>query len=1181
MAEERPDFVLIQEPWVNGGRICGLRTPGYNLYANGCVGKPRTCILANKKLNVFLLHSYSSNDTTVVSWETSKRKYRLASCYMPYDEVAVPSQLFKELVRDAEASKCSIILGCDSNAHHNLWGSTDINERGELLFNYLIGSKLLLCNKGSMPTFITRNRQEVLDITLVSEELVDKITHWRVLEEHSFSDHRYIECIIEENVVREEKFRNHRKTNWQMHMQELKKRIPMIPPFQPEKKEDLDILVKRFTDSCRQALEVACPLTHSRGRIRPPWWTPILKNMQKNCRRQFNSAKLSQEDIEWDNYHNHLRAYKKEVRKAKRNSWKSFCSDIEDTAEVSRLRKIMTQSKHSIGYLQKPDHSWTESSKETLGLLMDTHFPDSSENLTGGHIMGSEVSSETPPLDIVSDDNVYWAIGSFKPYKTPGPDGLFPAQLQQSLSYTINWITTMFRGALKLNYIPSTWREVKVIYIPKAGKSSHINPKDFRPISLSSFLLKTLERLIEIHIKDILNPRKMAVSQHAYSKGRSTETALSSVVAEIEKSLEIKEYTLVAFLDIEGAFNNIQPKAILSALKDLGISEPLRKLIEQMLLGRSIISTLGASTMYRSVRRGTPQGGVLSPLLWVLTMNKMLVDLEKKGIHVVAYADDVAVSVRGKFPNTLASLMQTILNEINRWAVSCGLNLNASKTELVLFTKKHSTPEITPPFLNGTRLTIGDKASYLGLILDRKLSWKQNLEARVKKAATALYTCKRMVGPRWGLTPRVAHWLYTAIVRPIMTYGIVVWWPITEKKYAIRSMESIQRAASICISGALRTTPSQALNIILHLLPTDLYCKQMAAKSALRLREASLLVACNKGHSRILRKFPVLPITTDFRNPVELNLNPVLNITFPSREEWERDVVDKEEGISFYTDGSKLDNRVGGGVFSAKLDTKIAFRLPDHCSVFQAEVTAIKESLLVLTKSVITTRSVFIYTDSQAALKSLMSHRISSKTVKDCHDLLADLSSYFTINLQWVPGHSDIPGNCVADELARAGTTLQLDPGKVDINMPLATCRYLIDKHVINIAECQWNQSLTCSTSRQTWQEWNMSRTCRLLKFKRNDIRTLVGVLTGHCLIGRHASRLGAPYNDYCRSCQEVEEEETIKHLLCDCAALYRKRIATIGRGFLDDVSEVAQIKLVSLMKFIRSTGWFREEPIE
>ena len=67
-----------------------------------------------------------------------------------------------------------------------------------------------------------------------------------------------------------------------------------------------------------------------------------------------------------------------------------------------------------------------------------------------------------------------------------------------------------------------------------------------------------------------------------------------------------------------------------------------------------------------------------------------------------------------------------------------------------------------------------------------------------------------------------------------------------------------------------------------------------------------------------------------------------------------------------------------------------------------------------------------IYTD--AALRSLKSFRVSSKLVKECLDLLVELTSYFTINLQWVPGHSDIPGNCEADELAR--TTLQLDSGK-------------------------------------------------------------------------------------------------------------------------------------------------------
>ena len=110
------------------------------------------------------------------------------------------------------------------------------------------------------------------------------------------------------------------------------------------------------------------------------------------------------------------------------------------------------------------------------------------------------------------------------------------------------------------------------------------------------------------------------------------------------------------------------------------------------------------------------------------------------------------------------------------------------------------------------------------------------------------------------------------------------------------------------------------------------------------------------------------------------------NIAFP-----------QHTGISIYTNGSELNKQVTGGVFSAKLDTKITFRLPDHCSVFHLEITVIKESAFVLTKSALTTRNVFIYTDSQTALKSLNYFRVSSKLVKECLDLLVDLTS---INVQ-------------------------------------------------------------------------------------------------------------------------------------------------------------------------------------
>jgi len=215
--------------------------------------------------------------------------------------------------------------------------------------------------------------------------------------------------------------------------------------------------------------------------------------------------------------------------------------------------------------------------------------------------------------NISNPDRIQWAVNSFKPFKSPGPDGFFPAQLQRTLDMSLPWLTAIFHGCLALNHIPTRWLDVKVIFIPKAGKPSHTNPKDFRPISLSSFLLKTLERLIDTHIRLTIDHSLLSDAQHAYRKGRSTDTALHSLVYSIERGFRNKEYSLAAFLDIEGAFNNVTPTAITCALTELGIERPIVGLIHTMLTSRVVHSTMGPAHSTRNVSRGTPQGGVLSP----------------------------------------------------------------------------------------------------------------------------------------------------------------------------------------------------------------------------------------------------------------------------------------------------------------------------------------------------------------------------------------------------------------------------------------------------------------------------------------------------------------------------------------------------------------------------------------
>jgi len=103
----------------------------------------------------------------------------------------------------------------------------------------------------------------------------------------------------------------------------------------------------------------------------------------------------------------------------------------------------------------------------------------------------------------------------------------------------------------------------------------------------------------------------------------------------------------------------------------------------------------------------------------------------------VAFADDVVLLVIGPFLDTISNLMEGALIKLSDWAKSCGLGVNPTKTELMLFTKKTKILNFNLPRLNGQRLKLSHKAKYLGVILDPKLSWKLNIEERVRKACTA------------------------------------------------------------------------------------------------------------------------------------------------------------------------------------------------------------------------------------------------------------------------------------------------------------------------------------------------------------------------------------------------------------------------------------------------------------
>ena len=179
----------------------------------------------------------------------------------------------------------------------------------------------------------------------------------------------------------------------------------------------------------------------------------------------------------------------------------------------------------------------------------------------------------------------------------------------------------------------------------KENKKTMMNTQKARK---TEFLLKTLEKLYDRYIRD--GPLKrfpLSTFQHAYRPGRSCETALHQLVSRNGKSLFYKESSL--FLDIEGAFNKLQFEVVKRAALRHGLQPTVICWLLSLLRCRLLTISINEANVKALAIQGCPQGGVLSPLMWSMAVDDLLNLLGRSDIFAQAYADDVVVSVAGKF----------------------------------------------------------------------------------------------------------------------------------------------------------------------------------------------------------------------------------------------------------------------------------------------------------------------------------------------------------------------------------------------------------------------------------------------------------------------------------------------------------------------------------------------------
>ena len=232
-------------------------------------------------------------------------------------------------------------------------------------------------------------------------------------------------------------------------------------------------------------------------------------------------------------------------------------------------------------------------------------------------------------------------------------------------------------------------------------------------------------------------------SQYGFRSQHSCQDAISELVGKILKNMEEKKYTTAVFIDLSKAFDTLEHEVLFAKLYKYGIrgitldwfisyltNRKLRVKCRSGITGRIEYSD------YYEVDYGTPQGSCLGPLLFLIFSNELHRSLECSSS--ILFADDTTIYDQNKDLDFLKWNTEQELVKVVDWFNANKLTLNADKTQCLLFKPKHARQQqkvenITTMKLDNKDLTFSMSVKFLGIWLDKQLSWNHQFQTIIHK----------------------------------------------------------------------------------------------------------------------------------------------------------------------------------------------------------------------------------------------------------------------------------------------------------------------------------------------------------------------------------------------------------------------------------------------------------------
>ncbi|XP_072402517.1 uncharacterized protein [Diabrotica undecimpunctata] len=474
-----------------------------------------------------------------------------------------------------------------------------------------------------------------------------------------------------------------------------------------------------------------------------------------------------------------------------------------------------------------------------------------------------------------------------------------------------------------------------------------------------------------------------------------------------------KQDLLAAFFDVEGAFDTVQKSIILQNLQQCGLGGNIYYFVQNFLDDRTFkVIVNGKRSSTRIQHNGVPQGSVISTTLFSLAFNDV-----GKSIHLpvkhALYADDLVLFCRGNNTETTCRLMQTAIDNIEKWSRHIRLSFSSQKTKIMRFSKKTTkdNPILT---YNGVLLDVIDHHKVLGLTFDSRLTWNTHIQETKGNCLKNINILKSLAHFHRGADEEVLLTVYRSIIRSKIDY-------VNEPPLWLRRQHLL-----LSYAASLSANPQHPVYQLI-IQPNNLIYYSQTTRAAQPL---SCIL------NSILDGFD-LSATSPFHistHPPWHKQLPNVNTSLCSFNKHDTpkaiikqlflDILNRNQFRKvLYTDASKNYVGVGSAIVSSFSTTKL-IKLPAVCSVYTAELYGIVEAFHMLEP---TDRNVAICTDSLSSIQVVKNMSSDHPLVNLIHDIYNKLTDHGVIvTIVWVSSHVGVVGNEAADVAAKEASTLDI-----------------------------------------------------------------------------------------------------------------------------------------------------------